>query len=524
MSRPENIKNSMVHLQENLTQKFVNRGSWLYIFAFLAWPIGYAIKIIVSHDLSVSEVGMLYGVLSFIILVSSFNDFGMVESLNHFVPKFIAQENYKKAKAFFVYAGVSMLVTSIFFSTILWLSANWLGWVYFWDVQAATILKYFCVYLFFSNIQHYQSNVFFVYQDTKFCKGIDVLRMITSLGFAYQIFHVGNWVVSDYVMAWNYWIIFSSIFGTILAWKMYLRDLFKKSKFVFSKSDLKELFHYSLWALLANNVSLLLSQIDIQILLLMWGAAEVGIYSNYLSLIGIPFLILSPIIWLIFPVVSSYFWAGRTKEIVTIASTFSRIFALSSLVCIGISILYASGSGIFFFGEKFKESGYVLLYSVGFLIFNFLLQINFNILGAIWQVKKRLKIVSLGLMVNIALNIVCIYYMLTNDASWASGSAFAVGVSWIFIWYLSYRATQEYHEPFLWKNFLKNLVFCTILTLLLWKFLPRDIEIIGKLGYFLSLLVSVFLYTAGYIFINRAELLGIYRTFKSSKSWAPPLS
>jgi hypothetical protein len=59
-----------------------------------------------------------------------------------------------------------MILTGIFFSTLLWLSANWLGGVYFWDVQAAIILKYFCVYLFFSNIQHFQSNVFFVYQDT----------------------------------------------------------------------------------------------------------------------------------------------------------------------------------------------------------------------------------------------------------------------------------------------------------------------------------------------------------------------
>lgn len=66
-----------------------------------------------------------------------------------------------------------------------------------------------------------------------------------------------------------------------------------------------------------------------------------------------------------------------------------------------MAILYASGSGIFFFGEKFKESGYVLLYSIGFLIFNFLLQINFNILAAIGQVKKRLRIVSMGLVVNI---------------------------------------------------------------------------------------------------------------------------
>ena len=98
------IQDNMVLLQENLTQKFVKRGSWLYIFAFLTGPIGYAIKIIISHDLSVSEVGMLYGVLSFMLLVGSINDLGMVESLNHFIPKFLSQQKYIKAKAFLIYA------------------------------------------------------------------------------------------------------------------------------------------------------------------------------------------------------------------------------------------------------------------------------------------------------------------------------------------------------------------------------------------------------------------------------------
>ncbi len=131
MKPHECTANNMVHLQENLTQKFVKRGSWLYIFAFLSGPLGYAIKIMISHDLSVSEVGILYGVLSFIMLISSFNDFGMVESLNYFIPKFISQGNPKKAKAFFIYAGACMLITSLFFSTLLWFGANWLGRVYF---------------------------------------------------------------------------------------------------------------------------------------------------------------------------------------------------------------------------------------------------------------------------------------------------------------------------------------------------------------------------------------------------------
>lgn len=243
----------MVHLQENLTQKFVKRGSWLYIFAFLTGPIGYAIKIIISHDLSVSEVGMLYGVLSFMLLVGSLNDLGMVESLNHFIPKFLSQEKYKKARAFLIYAGGSMLVTSLLSSLALWAGSHWLGTIYFGDIAAVTVIKYFCFYLIFSNILHWISNVFIIYQNTKFCKGIDMLRMATSLGFAFQIYHAGNGSIEQYAGIWNYGVVVASLVGLYFVWKLHLRELFKNSTFEFSKTDFTELFQYSLWALLASN-------------------------------------------------------------------------------------------------------------------------------------------------------------------------------------------------------------------------------------------------------------------------------
>ncbi len=50
--------------EESLTHKFVRRGSWLYLLSFIAGPLAYAIKITISHDLSVSDIGLLYGVLS----------------------------------------------------------------------------------------------------------------------------------------------------------------------------------------------------------------------------------------------------------------------------------------------------------------------------------------------------------------------------------------------------------------------------------------------------------------------------
>lgn len=501
----------MVHLQENLTHKFVKRGSWLYLFAFLTGPLGYAIKIMISHDLSVSQVGVLYGVLSFIMLVSSVNDLGMVESLNHFVPKFISQGKNEKVKSFFIYAGSCMFLTSLVCAATLWFGANWLGDVYFGDMETVVILQYFCAFLILSNIQHFLSTIFLIYQDTKYSKGLDALRLFVSLGFGYQIYATGQGSLENYAGIWNYGVIATSVFGICLAWKRHLGKLFRETEFSFSKSDVKELFQYSIWALLASNITLLLSQLDVQMLLVMRGTTEVGIYSNYLSLIGIPFILLTPIIGMIFPVVSAYYGANRMQEITTIASTFARVFSILGLLTISVTVLYAEGSGVFFFGDKFRESGYILLYSIGFIIFNFLLQINFNLLAAVGKVKARLRITSMGLVVNLLLNLVLIHFF------GAEGSAFAVGASWVFLWYLSYRETREYHDPFSWKTFFKNLAFCTILTIVLWQWMPREIAEIGKFGYFASLIVSAFLFTIGFFIMNRVEILNAYRTLKKTK-------
>jgi hypothetical protein len=49
--------------------KMLNSEETLYFFTLLIGPLGYMIKIIISHDLSVGGVGMIYGVISFVSLL-----------------------------------------------------------------------------------------------------------------------------------------------------------------------------------------------------------------------------------------------------------------------------------------------------------------------------------------------------------------------------------------------------------------------------------------------------------------------
>lgn len=66
------------------------------------------------------------------------------------------------------------------------------------------------------------------------------------------------------------------------------------------------------------------------------------------------------------------------------------------------------------------------------------------------KIKERLKILLVGLAFNIPLNVVLI------PAFGSAGSALAVGLSWIPIWFLSSRKCDEYAIDFDWKHFAKN--------------------------------------------------------------------
>lgn len=95
--KPEIIASNMLN-EESLSQKFIRRGFWLYVFTFLAAPLGYIIKMTLSRDLSIDELGLFYGIISLITLLSAFNDLGATEALNYFLPKHIIAREYGKVK------------------------------------------------------------------------------------------------------------------------------------------------------------------------------------------------------------------------------------------------------------------------------------------------------------------------------------------------------------------------------------------------------------------------------------------
>lgn len=452
----------MLNTQESLSEKFVKKGARLYFFSFLAWPIWYIIKIILSHDLSVEEIWILYWIISLIWILSSYHDLWLTESLNYFLPKFIVEGDYSKLKSSLIYVLFAQIPTSLFIWWILFFGADYLAINYFHSEQLALetayTLKVFSLFFIWMNLYSIVSTVYWASQNTKYQKWVEFVRMIAILWFTVFFWYFWLWTLKNYSWTWIYGLVFWIIFSYALFYFKYYLPYLKNAKVFFDKKLVKKIFNYWFWVLLASNVWVILWQIDMQLILYFLWPKDAGYYTNYLSTIWIPFIVITPIFGFLFPVISELNSKNDIVKMKLIKTMFYKYFSVIALFVSWFAFIYAKEIAIVLYWEKFIKSWIIMQYSIFFLIFNFLLQINFQILGWIWKIKERVKILGIWLVFNLIFNLIFIHLI------WVEGSSLAVWLAWIPIFYLSHKATKEYSEPFDWTFFIKNLFYVVIVS------------------------------------------------------------
>lgn len=107
---------------ESLSEKLIKKGFWLYLFSYLIAPGGYLIRLLISNspEVSVADVGILYSIISLVNFLNVYNDLGLTESLQYFLPKFWIKKQYNQIKTtIFLSLGVQ-LVSSLFIISLLW--------------------------------------------------------------------------------------------------------------------------------------------------------------------------------------------------------------------------------------------------------------------------------------------------------------------------------------------------------------------------------------------------------------------
>ncbi len=447
----------MLNSSETLSEKFVKKGFWLYFFSFIWAPIWYILKIIFSYNLSIEELWVLYWVISLVGLFIVYHDLGLTESLNFFLPKYIVKKDWKSVKSLMSYALIGQISTSIIIFSVLYFGSDFIATHYFHTPIAKPVLQIFSFFFLGMNAFQMTNTFFWAVQNTKSQKGTEFLRMISSLAATLVFWRFWYGTIENYAWTWVIWLIVGIIYSLFTFYKNYYIPYLSQVKAVFEKPLIKQVMWYAFWVLMASNIGSVLWQIDMQLVIYILGGKEAGYYTNYLSIIGMPFLFVTPIIAFMFPVISELFWRGDLTKITMLKNVFYKYF---SIIAIAISVFFFvfwTELAIVLFWSNFSTSGEILKYSAFFLIFNLLLQINFQILGGIGQARGRVKILGIGFVFNLVLNLILIKYF------WSRWSSLAVGISWIPIWWMSLRAIKQFPLAFDWKFLGKNIIWIALL-------------------------------------------------------------
>ncbi len=504
----------MIDQHKSLSEKFLKKGFWLYFFSFIIAPINYIIKIIISSEITVNEVWILYGIISLITIISTYNDLWITDSLKYFIPKFVTEKKYHKVKLILLYALIIQIITSLIIALFFFFWADYIANNYFKTNDAKEILKVFALYFIWINIFKTISAFFTSVQNTFLLKISDFIRILFIL---FSVLFIYFWNLSSLINYSYTWIIGLYVWLIIILfifYNNYYKKYLKSEQNIINLKLIKQITKYASFVVIWTSAWTILSQMDMQMIIYFLWTKDAWYYTNYLSIIWIPFLLITPIFWILFPIFSEMHAKWEYKKIKLVKQIFTKNILILWITINILFFVFAEIIAFTLFGEKFINSWLIIRYSILFLVFNLLLQINFNIMAWIWEINKRVKIIIIAVIFNFFTNIFFIKLI------WIYWAALATWLWWILIYVLSEISLwKKYFIIFNYKSIIKN----TVLMWAIWYI--NYIYIIPLFSWLtrlksLSLIIFIsIIWILIFIIINNKEFRIFIWEIKKLKKW-----
>ena len=490
--------------EETLTEKLVKKWFWLYFFTFLIMPLGYFVRLIISNDLSVAEVWIIYSIIWLMAFLSNYNDLWFTESLNYFLPKFWIQKKFDAFKTSVFIALLLQTITAVLIWFFLYYFSWWLALHYFHHIEAQIALKIFSFFFIFFNIFKFLTTVFTVFQDVFWARFLDFLRMFLILIFTIIIYFKDIGDVYTYSLAWFLWSLVVTIIWLLIFLKKYFFVL-KEWKIVFDKNLIKQLFVFAITVLITTQWALILWNIDQQMVIYFIWPQEAWYYTTFFSLLSIYSFFISPFTSFLFPLVSELNARSQKWKLdLLIAFSYKYLITLGIWIWLMFLTLWPIIAFILF-GKKFLYSWYLLSLAsltVIILIWN---NINFNVMSWLGLVKEKNKIIWFTAFVDIVLNLILI------PKIGLIGALISTVVCWILMFIFSSKYVWVFGKIskdqflFWFKNLIWALLFFGIV-----YFFKEDIFILENWKRLIDIrhfLFVAIIWTMWFVLINLREFL-----------------
>lgn len=456
------MKQDQLLADQPLWEKLIKKWFWLYLFSFLVAPAWYIIRVVISNSVSVADVGILYSIVGLVTFLSVYNDLGLTESLQYFLPRYWIKKQYDYIKTSIYLSLFAQFSTGLLIILLLWFGSPWLAQNYFHSSSAEVILKYFCFYFLGINLFQILQSIFVAFQNTFSYQFVDFVRMRSIVGFTFFFFLTWRQSIEWYSLNRILGLVVGILIAGILFYKNYRKTLLQ-GKIVLEKPMIKKYLNYALRCFIWLNVGHIFGQVIQQLVIVILWPESAGYYSNFISLFGISIMLVWPIIGLIFPLVSELITKKDTEKLKNLYTFFYTYFAVFSLLLASFFVVLWPETALVLFGQKFVFSGEMLSWWSIFGIFTIFVGFNFAVIAGMGKIKERVKMLLISVAVVAIVSLIGLYTI------WIYWSVLALGSGYVLLFWLSFRLIYKHIKFGVdWKFIVKNTILALILSVWVW--------------------------------------------------------
>jgi len=390
---------------EPLQTKLLRNWFRLYFFQFLVAPAGYLIKMMVSRELSVEDIGLFYSIMGLIGIISAYNDLGLTEALQYYLPHYFIDKEYSKAKTIIIFTWLIQLLSGLIIAWWLRIGSDRLANTYFHTPEATVLLKYFSLYFIIINFFQVISSLFIAVQNVKRQQGVDVMRMRTVVILTFVSIY--RWTLDTVIFTqrWLVWVIIALVWSWFWL-KKYFRWLLRDYPMIWDRKLIKQQRSYGLRILIGVGASTLFGQVNQQFALYFFWAQAAGYRTNYLSFYTIVGVITWPLITYLFPLLNELYKKWEQEKIrLLYRYLFIGIILFGIIGGIGGYFL-SEWAAVILFGENFRQSGILFSHYAPFIFTLPLIGILFQDIASRGMVKQRVFAIVFALISNIITSLI----------------------------------------------------------------------------------------------------------------------
>ncbi len=381
--------------EESLKKKLIRNWFWLYFFAFVAAPAWYVAKMVASHNLSVEDIGLFYSILWVISLLATYNDLWLTEALQYFLPHYLIDKEYGKAKSILLSTFYIQLLSGLVIWWLTFFVAPRFATNYFKSSNAIPILQMFSIYYLILNFFQVLQSIFIATQNVRWSQWIEAVRMWWVVLFVSIWARTNNFSASHYAWFWLLWLLLATIICSVGVYRQFSWLWSYQSKF--DKKILQQQWSYAFRIMIWTNATILLSSVDQQLALYFFWTRAAWYRTNYLSLLNIIHVMSMPVVAYLFPLLNELYKKEQFNKIITINRLLYWWFTILWIIIWSIYYFRWPQIAVLFFWANFIESGRLLQKAAPFVFLIPLVGISFQNLASRWQAKQRVLVLILGI-------------------------------------------------------------------------------------------------------------------------------